>query len=209
MKAVVLYDPPPPPPPLNDVVNTRPLGGKQYRQPQLNDHKHNKLVVTVYTGITIQTLVLYYVVKCAGFTHAHRCIHKHTQILHSADRTCQLPTLKGVSSLNTISCQLCAEQTRVTTRVHEAVLPSLSLTLIQLLSTMHLGFSSYTIPPVQLMSVYHLLLIQGHPLRPVRQGPEQGMGALTGCKCDSHCERQSPHPGMWEGEWGSKGNLLM
>ena len=77
MKAVVLYDPPAPPPP-NDVVDTGPLGGKQCRQPQLNDHKHNKLVVTVYTGITIQTLVLYYVVKRAGFTHAHRCIHKHT-----------------------------------------------------------------------------------------------------------------------------------
>ena len=150
MKAVVLYNPPPPPPP-NDVVNTGPLGGKQCRQPQLNDHKHNKLVVTVYTGITIQTLVLYYVVKCAGFTHAHRCVHKHTQILHSADRTRQLPTLWRVNSLNTISCQLCAEQTRVTTRVHEAVLPSLSLTLIQLPSTMHPGSSSYTIPPVQLM----------------------------------------------------------
>ena len=152
MKAVVLYDPPPPPPP-NGVVDTGPLGGKQCRQPQLNDHKHNKLVVTVYTDITIQTLVLYYVVKRAGFTHAHRCIHKHTQILHSADRTRQLPTLRRVSSLNTISCQLCAEQTRVTTRVHEAVLPSLSLTLIQLLSTMHPGSSSYTIPLVQLMSV--------------------------------------------------------
>ena len=153
MKAVVLYDPPPPPPPPNDVVNTGPLGGKQCRQPQLNDHKHNKLVVTVYTGITIQTLVLYYVVKCAGFTHAHKCIHKHTQILHSADRTCQLPTLRRVSSLNTISCQLCAEQTQVMTRVHEAVLPSLSITLIQLLSTMHPGSSSYTLPLVQLMSV--------------------------------------------------------
>ena len=152
MKAVVLYDPPPPPPP-NDVVDTGPLGGKQCRLPQLNDHKHNKLIVTVYTGITIQTLVLYYVVKCAGFTHAHRCIHKHTQILHSADRTCQLPTLRRVSSLNTISCQLCAEQTRVMTRVHEAVLPSLSLTLIQLPSTMHPGSSSYTLPLVQLMSV--------------------------------------------------------
>ena len=138
--------------PPNDVVDTGPLGGKQCRQTQLNDHKHNKLVVTVYTGITIQTLVLYYVVKCAGFTHAHRCIHKHTQILHSADRTRQLPTLRRVSSLNTISCQLCAEQTRVMTRVHEAILPSLSLTLIQLLSTMHPGSSSYTIPSVQLMS---------------------------------------------------------
>ena len=107
MKAVVLYDPPTPPPP-NDVVDTGPLGGKQCRQPQLNDHKHNKLVVTVYTDITIQTLVLYYVVKCAGFTHAHRCIHTQTQIMHSADRTRQV--------------------TQVTTRVHEVVLPSLSLT---------------------------------------------------------------------------------
>ena len=152
MKAVVLYDPPPPPPP-NDVVDTEPLGGKQCRQTQLNDCKHNKLVVTVYTGITIQTLVLYYVVKRAGFTHAHRCIHKYTQTLHSADRTRQLPTLRRVSSLNTISCQLCAEQTRVTTRVHEAVLPSLSLTLILLLSTMQPGSLSCTIPDVQLMSV--------------------------------------------------------
>ena len=82
-----------------------------------------------------------------------RRIHKHTQILHSANRTRQLPTLRRVSSLNTISCQLCAEQTRVMTRVHEAVLPSLSLTLIQLLSTMHPGSSSYKIPAVQLMSV--------------------------------------------------------
>ena len=57
--------------------------------------------------------------------------------------------------------------------------------------------------------VYHLLLIQGHPLRLVRQGPEQGMGAVTGCECDSHCESESPHPGMWEGELGSKGNPLM
>ena len=111
------------------------------------------MVATVYTGITIQTLVLYYAVKRAEFTHAHRCIHKHTQILHSADRTRQLPTLRRVSSLNTISCQLCAEQTQVTTRVHEAVLPSLSFTLIQLLSTMHPGSLSYTIPDVQLISV--------------------------------------------------------
>ena len=57
--------------------------------------------------------------------------------------------------------------------------------------------------------VYHLLLIQGPPLRLVRQGPEQGMGALTGCECDSHCESESPHPGMWEGELGSKGIPLM
>ena len=35
------------------------------------------------------------------------------------------------------------------------------------------------------------------------------MGALTGCECDSHCENESPHQGMWEGEWGSKGNPLM
>ena len=35
------------------------------------------------------------------------------------------------------------------------------------------------------------------------------MGALTGCKCDSHCESESPHPGMWGGEWGSKGIPLM
>ena len=70
MKAVILYDPPPPPPP-NDVVDTEPLGGKQCRLPQLNDHKHNKLVVTVYTDITLQTLVLYYAVKRAGFIHAH------------------------------------------------------------------------------------------------------------------------------------------
>ena len=111
------------------------------------------MVVTVYADITIQTLVLYYAVKRAGRTHAHRCVHKHTQTLHSADRTRQLPTLRRVSSLNTISCQLCAEQTRVTTRVHEAVLPSLSLTLIQLLSAMHPGSSSYTLPPMQLMSV--------------------------------------------------------
>ena len=89
-------------------------------------HTHHTTHVTVYTGITIPTLVLYHVVKCAGFRHAHRCIHKHTQILHSAARTRRLPTLRRVSSLNTISCQLCAEQTRVTTRVHEAVLPSLS-----------------------------------------------------------------------------------
>ena len=121
MKAVVLYDPPPPPPP-NDVVDTGPLGGKQCRQHQLNDHKHNKLVVTVYTDITIQTLVLDYAVKCAGSRCALRCIHKYTQVLHSADRTRQLPTLRSVSSLNTISCQLCAEKTRVTTRVPEAVL---------------------------------------------------------------------------------------
>ena len=97
--------------PSNGVVDTGPLGGKQCRQPQLSDHKYNNLVVTMYTGITIQTLVLYYAVKRAGFTHAHRCVHKHTQILHSADRTRQLPTLRRVSSLNTISsCQLCAEQ---------------------------------------------------------------------------------------------------
>ena len=57
--------------------------------------------------------------------------------------------------------------------------------------------------------MYHLLLIQGHPLRLVRQGLEQGTGALTGWECDSHCESESPHPGMWEGEWGSKGNPLM
>ena len=93
-----------PPPPPNDVADTGPLGGKQCRQHQLNDLKHNKLVVAVYTGITIQTLVLYYTVKRAGFTHAHRCVHKHTQILHSADRPRQLPTLRKVSSLNTISC---------------------------------------------------------------------------------------------------------
>ena len=107
----------------------------------------------VWSSTLHHTLVLYYVVKRAGFTHAHRCIHKHTQILHSADRTCQLPTLRRVSSLNTISCQLCAEQTRVTPRVHEAVLPSHSLTLIQVLSTMHPGSLSYTLPLVQLMSV--------------------------------------------------------
>ena len=35
------------------------------------------------------------------------------------------------------------------------------------------------------------------------------MGALTGCECDSHCESESSHPGMWEGELGSKGNPLM
>ena len=35
------------------------------------------------------------------------------------------------------------------------------------------------------------------------------MGALTGCECDSHCESESPHPGMWEGELGSKGIPLM
>ena len=35
------------------------------------------------------------------------------------------------------------------------------------------------------------------------------MGALTGCECDSHCESESPHPGMWEGEWGSTGIPLM
>ena len=35
------------------------------------------------------------------------------------------------------------------------------------------------------------------------------MGALTGCECDSHCESESPHLGMWEGEWGSKGIPLM
>ena len=174
MKAVVLFDPPAPPPP-NDVVNTGPLGGKQCRLPQLNDHKHNKLVVTVYTGITIQTLVLYYVVKCAGFTHAHRCIHKHTQILHSADRIRQLPTLRRVSSLNNAPWILVIHNSSRTT--HECV--------------------------------YHLLLIQGHPLCLVRQGLEQGMGALTGCECDSHCEGESPHPGMWEGELSSKGNPLM
>ena len=47
----------------------------------------------------------------------------------------------------------------------------------------------------------------GHNAMNVR--PEQGMGALTGCKCDSHCESESPHPGMWEGELGSKGIPLM
>ena len=35
------------------------------------------------------------------------------------------------------------------------------------------------------------------------------MGALSGCECDSHCESESPHPGMWEGELGSKGNPLI
>ena len=35
------------------------------------------------------------------------------------------------------------------------------------------------------------------------------MGALTGCECDSHCESQSPHPDMWEGELGSKEVSLM
>ena len=170
MKAVVLYDPTPPPPPPNDVVDTGPLGGKQCRQPQLNGHKHDKLIVTVYTGITIQTLVLYYVVKCAGFTHAHRCIHKHTQILHSADRTRQLPTLRRVSSLNTISCQLCAEQTRVTTRVHEAVLPSLSHNDTAALNNAPWILVINTSSRATHECVYHLLLIQGHPLRLVRQG---------------------------------------
>ena len=28
-------------------------------------------------------------------------------------------------------------------------------------------------------------------------------------QCDSHCESESPHPGMWEGELGSKGIPLM
>ena len=31
------------------------------------------------------------------------------------------------------------------------------------------------------------------------------MGALTGCECDSHCESESPHPGMWEGSWAVRG----
>ena len=35
------------------------------------------------------------------------------------------------------------------------------------------------------------------------------MGALSGCECDSHCESESPHPGMWEGEMGSKGIPLI
>ena len=81
MKAVVLYDPPPPPPPPNDVVDTGPLGGKQCRLPQLNDHKHNKLVVTVYTDITIQTLALYYVVNVLDS-------HMHTDAYTSTHRFC-------------------------------------------------------------------------------------------------------------------------
>ena len=152
----------------------------------------------IYTGITIQTLVLYYVVKCAGFTHAHRCIHKHTQILHSADRTRQLPTLRRVSSLNTISCQLCAEQTRVMTRVHEAVLPSLSLTLIQLLSTMHPGSSSYKIPAVQLMSVCTIFFSSRDLLFVLIRSTEAGAVRLCTLSYSFRCVQSSTlHHTTW------------
>ena len=97
----------------------------------------------------------------------------------------------------------------MTTPVYEAVLPSLSLTLIQLLSTMQPGSSSCTIPPVQLMSVCTIFFSFRDILFVVRQGLEQDMGALTGCECDSHCESESPHSGMWEGELGSKAIPLM
>ena len=36
-----------------------------------------------------------------------------------------------------------------------------------------------------------------------------GHGSTDSCKCDSLCESESPHPGMWEGKLGSKGIPLI
>ena len=76
---------------------------------------------------------------------------------------------------------------------------SLSLTLIQLLSTMHPGSSSYKIPPVQLMSVCTIFFSFRDILFVLPGRAGAGYGSTDCCECDSHCESESPHLGMWEG----------
>ena len=58
------------------------------------------------------------------------------------------------------------------------------------------------------------ILLPSLPLLPsakssCQAGTGAGYGSTDCCDCDSHCESESPHPGMWEGELGSKGIPLM